>query len=53
MRRRSQQLCWVSKSETDDKDGETSCGERHRVLAIVESNDQEEEDLGPPTERAQ
>ena len=53
MGRRLQQLYWVSESETDDEDGEASCGERRRVLAIVESDDQNEGDLGPPTERAQ
>ena len=53
MRRRPQQLCWVSESKTDDEDGEASCSERRRVLTIVESDDEEEEDLGPPTERAQ
>ena len=52
-RRRPQQLCWVSENETDDEDGEASCSERHRVLAIVESDDKEEGDLGPPTEGAQ
>ena len=43
----------MSESKTDVEDGEVSCGERRRVLAIVESDDQEEENLGLPTERAQ
>ena len=51
MRRRiPQQLCWVSKSDTDDEDGEASRSEKRRVLAIVESDEQKEGDLEPLSE---
>ena len=41
-RRKLQQLCWVFASSSDNSEGRP-CGERCKILAIIDSKEEEDE----------